>query len=316
MRRLIVVLAGSLVLVPLAPLVRAAPPAAAEKYALVIGINDYQAPTRDTIGSVGDALDMREALLRNGWLDGNIKMLLDSAATADAIREGMRWLVSKSSPAAFSVFHYSGHTKQMDTVPDLEGWDEFLWGAGNDFVSDNEFTDHMKAVKGRLWANVANCESAGFDDGFSGPEKLFTAASREDQKGYEEPGWNRSVFSGLMVREGILKGRADANKDGRVSLDEAFAHAEKHAPAMTAGAKPYGPQNPVRRGGGGGEWFLSPPAPARPTDHAPIVENFPVVKDVLDQLPQPPPGTPEAPPPPPLPLEQLPVTSSLLSPKQ
>lgn len=320
MRRLVVVLAGALVLVPLAPLVRAAPPAAAQKYALVIGINDYQAPTKDTIGSVGDALDMREALLRNGWPDGNIRMLLDGAATGTAMREGMRWLASKSGADTFTVFHYSGHTKQMDTVPDAEGWDEFLWSATNEFISDNELTDAMKAVQGRLWANIVNCEAAGFDDGFSGPDKLFTAASREDQKGYEEPGWNRSVFSGLMVREGILKGQADANKDGAASLDEAFAYAERVAPTMTANAKPYGPQNPVRRGGGGGggEWFLSPPPAARATDLAPV-ESFPAVQGVLDQvhtvLPAPPPGTPEPPRPsqlPPLPAEQLPITSSLL----
>ncbi len=302
-RRLVALLAGSVVLLPLAPLVRAAPAPAAEKWALVIGINDYAGRTVDTIGSVGDAQDVTKALRDNGWPADHIITLLDGEATAAKIRAGMRFLVEKSSPTSFSVFHYSGHTKQFDGVPDAEGADEYLWSALNEFISDNEFTHEMRAVRGRLWANVSNCESAGFDDGFSGPEKLFTAASMEDEKGYEEPAWNRSVFTGLMVSEGILKGSGDANGDKRVSLDEAFAYAEKIAPQMTANEKPYGAQHPYRAGGGG-EWFLSAPPPAEVPDLPAPVRDLPVVKDLpvedllpLLPVPDPPPGTPGLPPP-------------------
>jgi hypothetical protein len=312
-------LAAALMLLPFAPLARAhAPSTDSKRFALVIGINDYDARTVDTVGSEGDAVDVREALLKNGWPDGNIKMLVGATATGSAIRNGMRWLVDNSAADTFSVFHYSGHTKQMDGVPDAEGWDEYLWSKNNQFISDNEFTDQMKAIRGHLWANVSNCEAAGFDDGFSGPDKLFTASSQESEKGYEDAGWQKSVFSGLMVREGLINGRGDANGDKRVSLDEAFAYAAENAPKMTMGARPYGPQHPFRAGGGGGEWFLSPPPPAQVTDVPAPLNDLPVVRDLLPLLPDPPAGTPPRPPlpgeqspgtPPPAPLPPLPPLS-------
>lgn len=312
MRHLVVILVGVLLPSLLAPMVSAAPPSPeSRKFALVIGIDDYRAPTVDTVGSEGDAADVKAALLENGWPESNIRMLVGAAASGAAIREGMRWLVETSGPDTFSVFHYSGHTKQMDGVPDAEGWDEYFWSQTNEFISDNEFTDRMRAVRGHLWANVSNCEAAGFDDGFSGPDKLFTASSQEDEKGYEDAAWKKSVFTGLMVSEALLNGRGDANGDKRVSLDEAFAFAAERAPQMTAGARPYGPQHPYRAGGGDGEWFLSPPPPAQVTDLAAPVKDLPVVGDVVAQLPplpeQPPvplPVTPALPP--------LPVSSSLL----
>ena len=304
MRRLMIILAGALLLGLLAPVVRAAPPPPqAKKFALVIGINDYKAPTVDTVGSEGDAADVKAALLENGWAESNIRMLVGNAASAAAIRNGMRWLVDTSGHDTFSVFHFSGHTKQMDGVPDAEGPDEYFWSAFNEFISDNEFTEQMNAVRGHLWANVSNCEAAGFDDGFSGPNKLFTASSEEDEKGYEDAGWEKSVFTGLMVSEALLKGRGDTNGDKRVSLDEAFAFAAEQAPQMTAGARPYGPQHPYRAGGGGGEWFLSAPPPTKVTDLPAPVKDLPVVKDVpLPPLPEPPL---------PVPLPPLPDTSSL-----
>ncbi len=287
MRRLIASLAGALLVPLLAPLATAAPPSPeSKKFALVIGINDYRAPTLDTVGSEGDAADVKAALLKNGWPESNIRMLLGAAATGSAIREGMRWLADTSGPDTFSVFHYSGHTKQMDGVADGEGWDEYLWAHTNEFISDNEFTDQMKAVRGHLWANVSNCEAAGFDDGFSGPDKLFTASSQENEKGYEDADWKKSVFSGLMVSEALLNGRGDANGDERVSLDEAFAYAAERAPQMTAGARPYGPQHPYRAGGGGGEWFLSPQPPQKATDLLKPVREHPVVKPLLPPVPE------------------------------
>lgn len=243
----------------------AAPGPTAEKWALVIGITEYDAPTRDTVGGAADAAIVQKALLANGWAADHVKMLVDGDATAANILAGMDWLVQNSTPTSLSVFHFSGHTKQADAGHrdgDNEQFHEFLWGRNNQFVSDREVGARMRALRGHAWINMSNCEAAGFEDGFAGPTKLFTAASREDEKGYERHETGKSIFTELMVEEALTGRKGDADRDGRVSLQEAFAYAAAAAPGLSAAGE-YGPQHPVMIGGeSGGQWFLSEPVPA------------------------------------------------------
>ena len=272
MRRLVAVVVGAL-LVSMGGLLAsnvavAAPAPTAEKWALIIGITDYDGGTRDTVGGANDAAVVQEALLANGWPAAHIRMLVNADATAANIRAGMDWLVQNSTPTSFSVFHFSGHTKQADSGHsggDVEQFHEFLWSAQNQFVSDREVGLRMRALQGHAWINMSNCEAAGFEDGFAGPTKLFTAASREDQKGYERYETGHSIMTGLMVKDALLGGAGDADGNGRVSLHEAFKYAALHAPAQSEGGE-YGPQNPVMMGGDdGGQWFLGAPVAATPS---------------------------------------------------
>ncbi len=259
-------LSGLLVLSPLGA-ASAAPSPQAEKWAVVIGISEYQGRTQSTPGSAGDAAIVREALLRNGWPDDHIKVLVNEAATDGAIRSALAWLVERSTDQSFSVFSYSGHVKQKPNDAardgDQEGNDEFIWPTNNLHIADGEIAGYLRQIKGDSWVTIAGCEAAGFDDGVSGPRTLFTAASQEDQKGYERGDWRQSVFHGLMVDQGFLKGGGDADRNGAVSIQEAFKLAADQAPGMTQEQR-FGPQHPYIAGGDGSEWFLSPPAPPKP----------------------------------------------------
>ncbi len=243
----------------------AAPPAQPEKRALVVGVSAYQPPTVQTFGGAGDAGAVQRALLKNGWSHDNIRMLVDGDATADNIRAGLEWLVSTSGPNSFSLFHYSGHTKQEAwgmADGDAEEWDELLWGADNRFIADGELGDRLRRLQGRGVMSIAACEAAGFDDNISAPNRLVLAASRETEKAYEYVSAGRSIFVELLVDQALLGGAGDADRNKAVSLQEAVAHAAAIAPKVTAEAKPYGPQNPVIAGGDGTEWFLGPPPAA------------------------------------------------------
>lgn len=272
MKRLIAVVTGALLVsvggVAGSSVATAAPAPTAEKWALVIGITQYDEPTRDTVGGANDAAVVQKALLANGWAADHIKMLVDGDATAANILAGMDWLVEKSTPTSFSVFHFSGHTKQAEaghSDGDNEQFHEFLWARNNQFVSDREVGARMRALRGHAWINMSNCEAAGFEDGFAGPTKLFTAASREDEKGYERYETGKSILTGLMVEEALLGGRGDTDGNKRVSLQEAFAYAAAAAPGLSAAGE-YGPQHPVMVGGDdGGQWFLSAPTPVAPS---------------------------------------------------
>jgi hypothetical protein len=232
-------------------------PDAAGQWAVVIGVTNYTSPTHDTFGGVGDANAFMEALRRSGWARDHVLLLTDGAASGDAMRNAMQWLVNHSTPNTFSIFHYSGHVKQKGVG------NEYLWSANNQFIPNTEFGSYMSKVQGRAWIDVAGCEAAGFDKGISSPNRLFTAASRVTEKGYENPEWHESMWIGLSVDQGILQGAADENHDGRVSIQEAVRYGANKAPALTQGQS-HGPQHPVLAGGDGDGWFLGRPAPPPP----------------------------------------------------
>jgi hypothetical protein len=248
----------SLILAPLVALIvlagagvaRAAPPATGDRYALVIGIDHFEGATRPNTGAVGDAEDTRDALVQAGWPKDHIRVLTDGGATQTAIRDGLSWLASRSSDSSFSVFAYSGHVKQVGST-------EYLWPHDNQFIADTELAGALRGVKGYLWADISGCEAAGFDEGVSGPKRLVTAASQSDEKGYElPPELRNSVFTNLLVDKGLLKKQADFNRDGKVSIQEAFRLAAERAPQLTANES-NGPQHPYIAGGDGSEWFLT-----------------------------------------------------------
>jgi hypothetical protein len=246
---LIFLLAGVLGGVLAAPVATAAPaPAAGERWALIVGVDRFQGGTRPNNGAVNDAADVRQALLNAGWADDHIKVLTDGGATASTIRAGLQWLVDRSSPNGMSVFHYSGHVKQVGST-------EYLWPHDNAFIADTELAGKIRQLKGQAWVDISGCEAAGFDEGISAPNRLFTASSRANEKSYEIPDMRQSVFTLLMVEQGLINGAADTNGDRRVSIQEAWGYAAHRAPLLTAGQK-QGAQHPVIAGWDGTPLYL------------------------------------------------------------
>lgn len=97
----------------------------------------------------------------------------------------------------------------------------------------------------------------------SAPTRLFTASSQANEKSYELISGRVSVFMMYMVRNGMLRGDADFNRDGRVSVQEGFRLAAERAPGFTAG-QAQGAQHP-QIASGDGELFLDDPFPVAPT---------------------------------------------------
>ena len=223
-------------------------PPPGERWALVIGVDRFQGATRPNYGGVADAADFRQALLRAGWADDHIKVLTDGGARAADIRAGLRWLAQRSGPNTFSVVHYSGHVKQVGST-------EYLWPHDNQFIADSELASSVRQLRGAAWIDISGCEAAGFDEGISAPNRLFTASSRANEKSYEYRDLRQSVFTYLLVEKAMLRGEGDADRDGRVSVQEAFAYAAARAPGITARQR-QGPQHPVIAGGDGSPLYL------------------------------------------------------------
>jgi hypothetical protein len=86
----------------------------ANKVALLVGINDYQAVTKLS-GCVNDARNIYALLVDDyGFPAGNIRVLTDGAATRAGVLNAFReHLIGNAGKDTVVVFHYSGHGSQM-----------------------------------------------------------------------------------------------------------------------------------------------------------------------------------------------------------
>ncbi|MCA1713342.1 MAG: caspase family protein [Actinobacteria bacterium] len=234
------------------PPARTAPPA--DRYAFLVGVTDYRAPTHDTIGAANDVRFIAALLEQRGWLPENIRVVTDGQATGSAVRSGLAWLAEKSTPGTFTLFHYSGHVKQSGST-------EKLWPVDRSFVPDSEVASILSRGSGKLWVDIAGCEAGGFMGSLPSSRVLFSGSSTAAQKSYEYPEWGESVWAGLLFDIGTGQGAADANKNGVVTMGEALRYASYYAQAITRGQRPYGPQTPQVAGDEIRGWTLdAPPA--------------------------------------------------------
>ena len=81
--------------------------------ALLIGINDYPDPANRLEGCVNDTFLMSELLQERGFVPEDIRVVLNERATADAIRERLKWLLDGAEDGMERVLFYSGHGAQM-----------------------------------------------------------------------------------------------------------------------------------------------------------------------------------------------------------
>lgn len=96
---------------------------AKEKYALIIGINDYRSPQiRDLNYSEADALYLKDMLIKYARYNPlQVKMLLGSDATYARIKEEIYWLGEVAGKADDVFFYFSGHGTR---VPDTDNNEE------------------------------------------------------------------------------------------------------------------------------------------------------------------------------------------------
>lgn len=252
---------------------------ATTRWAVLIGINEHAGTTRDNLGSRQDAEALAAHLRGLGWRDDHVLLLTDAMATRENIVEAIRWLQRKTDESSVSVFHYTGHTKQWpnwDVDGDGERTDEALWPSDNRHISDGEWAALMAPIAGRMWINIGACEAAGYlDPGVSGPNRIVTYSSAEDQKSYEDPGAGHSVWGYELVINGLRRTHGDSNGDGAVTVEEAVNFAIPRAASRTQNQR-YGPQTGGVDDQVEGDFPLEiPPPPPPPDEPAPQPEPSP-----------------------------------------
>ena len=207
-------------------------------WAVIVGVNAYQGRTKDTIGSVADATLLRTLLLQRGWREDHILLLLDGQATHDNIVRGLEWLARSTDERSSVVFSFSGHMRYQkgDPAGDGEYRDSGLWPTDNRYIWDSDFVRMINAVRAqRMWLSFQGCHAGGMNDaGLEQPGRLVTYSSLERQKSYEDPEVGHSVTGWFMFAEGMRDHFGDANRDGRVSVQEAHGWATPRAYTRTS----------------------------------------------------------------------------------
>lgn len=227
-------------------------------WAVIIGPDQYQGSTGNTIGSVGDARVLTETLHARGWRGDHVLTLTDTQATGANIRRAFDWLAKKTDERSTVVVSFSGHMDHRGSGP---GTTAALWAHDNQRIWPDEFGQAMGAVQAdRMWITLQGCHAAGLAaPGVEGDRRLVTYSSHPGEKSREDPQVNMSVMGNYFFREGLQQGWGnDGDPDG-VSVQGAFDWAAPRANTRTAGT-----QTPVMSDGLGEPFTLEvAPVPAR-----------------------------------------------------
>ena len=212
-----------------------------QKWAVVIGIADYQGGNSDLWHPDEDAKDMETELLEQGYPEANIKLLLNRKAKAQAIVEAIDWLIANEEAGDEVVFFYSGHGYRAS---DSEGWDDDTENDGQDEmivthdfygIPDGWFRQQFSAIESTdLVLMFGSCHSGGmFDDNddLQGTGRIIAVACRADQYGWDYLLLGNTLWGYWFVDQGLLANNAD-------SVETAHEYAYPHVVAEQPDSQP------------------------------------------------------------------------------
>ena len=230
-------------------------------YALVIGIGAYQ---NDNISALNftraDAQGFYDLLTdpqRVGFPKQNVRLLLDAEATRTRILNSFyEWLfeeVTEEKDSTVMIF-FAGHGgEELDKCDRKAGrkicyylpWDANKRDLASTGISETDFTRLVDTLQSqRVVMFLDACHSGGLAeqgarDIVAGPKyeyaqlargegRAVIAASQRDQLSWEDPKLQHGIFTYHLLE--ALRGKADANGDGYVSIREVETYLEREVP--------------------------------------------------------------------------------------
>lgn len=188
------------------------------------------------------------------------RVLTDAQATHAAIRDAITGWLATSPEDATVLIYFSGHGSRFrdKNGDEQDGWDEAIVPYDRQIILDDTLVEWLGAVRARQIVVIMDTSHGGstdrgvrtfritedersrfsaLQDGF-GEDLLRPAAGvsngavaltacRPNQQAQEVPGLGHGAFTYYLL-EG-LKGAADANKDGSITVQELFAYAAAEA---------------------------------------------------------------------------------------
>jgi hypothetical protein len=226
-------------------------------YGLVIGIANYPRVRKLPTTVLKDAQDVKRILCSPshcGYPQENVRLLLDSEATADGIRNGLRWLAEISDAGDTAVLFFSGHggrrKKESGVANYLIPYDCDPTDLDGTAISGDELTGLLRSIEAqRLLALFDSCysggtgeakdyESTGFKSGLSedyyshlgqGAGRVVVASSRSDELSLVLHDMENSLFTHYLLE--ALSGGARTRADGLIRVFDLFDYVSEKVPA-------------------------------------------------------------------------------------
>jgi len=218
-------------------------PCTGNKYAIVIGIEDYPGTANDLQYAVDDAEDMRKVLVDNyGFQTDHIKFIKNTAATKTAIFDAIEEVENTVGAEDEVVFFFSGHgAKGRVDDGDFNKTDQSIV-VNNDTQTDFEYIWDGELVQWfdsfpikRLVFIFDSCLSGGMSV-LDGSGRVVNMACSANGLSYESADWGggHGQFTYYFVEQGMNNRYADVKpEDQQVTDEEAFDYAKANCQFQT-----------------------------------------------------------------------------------
>jgi len=224
--------------------------------ALLIGVGDYIHPHVSNLPATIRDVQALAPILVNPHLCGykpeTVDLLIGEAATADAIRLGLKRMSENSEPDSTTFIYFSGHGGRIQN--NNGDWDTYLCPRETDpnrlpetAISGDEFSHLISNIASqRMLVILDACHAAGaadfklldnrldwkigFLDSFytrlaQGNGRVIIASSRNDQRSYIRAAGDLSVFTYHLNQ--ALQGKAAVRGDGLIHVLDVFHYVNK-----------------------------------------------------------------------------------------
>lgn len=240
-------------------------------WAVVIGINTYP-NIRQLKYAVNDARIIYDYLVNFNHIPAeNVVLLLDQEATLTRLRSTLgTHLKNKAGKDDMVIIFFAGHgaTEKDVMSPDGDGLEKYLLPYDADtkdlyasalpmreishifnrirserlvFIADSCYSGASGGRTIGITGIRANISEAYLDRITKGKGRVIMTASGANEVSEENDKLQNGVFTYFLV-EG-LKGKADADKDGLITVDEVYRYVSEHVPKATGQE-----QHPVMKG--------------------------------------------------------------------
>jgi tetratricopeptide (TPR) repeat protein len=226
------------------------PAHALQRFAVLVGANTGWEQDLSLRHAVRDAHKMRALLEQMGGFAPEDILLLEEPTTEE-LRGVLDWVAARTAGVtgeSLFLFYYSGHADQ--TSLHLRGQPLGL----------KELSGRIEALPPLLKLGILDaCQSGAILTKGGRPAPSFTVEVRDElalrglvfltSSGAKELSQEAGALEGSIFSHHLLsglRGAADENEDGQVSLDEAYRHAYARTQQDTA-SSPHGVQRPQKR---------------------------------------------------------------------
>jgi len=210
-----------------------------EKYAVVVGCADYQMQGLDLRYSDDDAYRYYAWLMSCGGGSvpaDHIAILVDEAAVKSNILKTMDEVYSKAGPDDMLIFYFSGHGSEGAFCPvditnqygSLLSHDE-VKAAFKKYPAKYKICFADACFSGSIYEGTPTQISSASTNQETSVVIMMSSASTETSQ--ENPKIRQGAFTYYLLKG--LKGSADRNKDGTITLEELFPYVKANVMNFT-----------------------------------------------------------------------------------